>query len=44
VDPELKDAKIDCTDGMLEKIIKDDEDAQKLESLPKFPEFFLTCE
>ncbi len=38
------DAKIDCTDGMLEKIIKEDDDAQKLEALPKFSEFFLTCE
>ena len=36
VDPELKEAKIDCTDGMLNKIIKEDDDAQKLESLPKF--------
>ncbi len=40
----MKDAKIDCTDGMLQKIIKEDDDAQKLESLPKFPEFFQTCE
>ena len=40
VDPELKDAKIDCTDEMLAKIMKEDDDAQKLESLPKFPEFF----
>lgn len=30
VDPELKDAKIDCTEGMLEKIMNEDEDTLKL--------------
>ena len=44
VDPELKDAKIECTDGMLEKILNEDEDATKLKFLPKFYELFQTTD
>ena len=38
MDPELKDAKIDCTVGMINKIIHDDEDSKMLMALPKFME------
>lgn len=31
---------IECTDGMLEKILNDDEDSQKLMSQPKYHEIF----
>ena len=44
VDPELVDAKIDCTDGMIDKIFNEDDDAVKLKALPKFPEIFQTFE
>lgn len=40
IDPELKEAKIDCTQGMLEKILADDDDATKLKSLLKFNDYF----
>ena len=44
IDAALKDAKIECTDGLLDKIIKEDEDAKKLANLPKFQEYFQGCE
>ena len=34
----MKDAKIDCTDKMIEKIMKKDDDAQKLMHLPMWAE------
>jgi hypothetical protein len=40
VDPELKEAKIECTHGMLDKILNDDDDAQKLKNLGKFTDLF----
>ena len=44
MDRQLKEAMIDCTEGMLEKIIREDDDAQKLSCLPKFNEYFLGLE
>ena len=38
VDPELVDAKIECTDDMLEKILKADPEADNLRCLSQFPE------
>lgn len=40
IDEDLKAAKIDCTDGMLEKILHEDEDSQKLMAQPKYHEIF----
>jgi len=38
LDPELKEAKIDCTVGMINKIINEDEDSKMLMYLQKFQE------
>jgi hypothetical protein len=37
-DPALKDAKIDCTVGMIARILREDADSKVLSSLPKFQE------
>ena len=37
-DQALKDAKIDCTVGMIARIIREDNDSRMLSSLPKFQE------
>lgn len=37
-DPALKDAKIDCTVGMIARILKQNDDSTKLMILPKFNE------
>lgn len=39
-DPALKEAKIDCTIGMVNKILDEDEDSKLLQALPKFHEIF----
>jgi hypothetical protein len=44
VDEGLKEAKIEQTDGMLEKILQDDEDSVKLMSQPKYHEIFAPFE
>lgn len=38
LDPELKEAKIDCTVGMINKILYECEDSRKLMALSKFIE------
>ena len=38
LDPELKEAKLDCTVGMINKIINEDEDTKILMAFPKFLE------
>lgn len=38
MDPALKDAKIDCTVGMIARIIREDPDSKMLSVLPKFQE------
>ena len=38
MDPALKDAKIDCTVGMIARIIREDNDSRILSVLPKFAE------
>lgn len=35
-DPALKDAKIDCTVGMIARILREDPDSRALQALPKF--------
>jgi len=37
-DPALKDAKIDCTVGMIARILREDPDSKMLSALPKFHE------
>ena len=37
-DPALKDAKIDCTVGMIARILREDPDSKMLSHLPKFQE------
>lgn len=39
-DPALKEAKIECTIGMVNKILDEDDDSKLLQSLPKFYEIF----
>lgn len=39
-DPALKEAKIECTIGMVNKILDEDEDSKLLQSLQKFHEIF----
>ena len=38
IDPELVEAKIDCTEDMLEKILNSDPEAQNIRNLTQFPE------
>ena len=37
-DPALRNAKIDCTVGMIDRIIKNDKESSALKHLPKFQE------
>jgi len=43
-DPELAEAKIECTENMFMRVIEEDEESKKLKSIPRFMEFFQTHE